>query len=146
MGTGFIESTDKPDSLFIQQRTDHIGKEKAMQVLSPANKPTAGSVSIEKQKPQKSESNVLFEDPKDGNWKENWFLDGKKALLINLDGGLYFSAGSVTKKDDPVEYNAHHAVLWTKEEFEGDTPFQKRCKILRPCLQQAGRSVGITKR
>lgn len=54
------------------------------------------------------------------NWRENWFLDGREATVEHRDGGLYFAAGTVTKSDDPVEYNKHHAVLWTKEVYEGD--------------------------
>jgi len=63
---------------------------------------------------------ILLQDDMTGDWRKNWFLDGKKATVEHRDGGLYFSAGTVTKRDDPVEYNAHHAVLWTKEVFEGD--------------------------
>ena len=63
---------------------------------------------------------VLFNDPMLSNWQENWFLDGEKATLEHRDGGLFYSGGTVTKSMDPVEYHAHHAVLWTKQEFEGD--------------------------
>jgi hypothetical protein len=73
-----------------------------------------------KQPMDSSGSKVLFEDPMTDNWREHWFLDGKKATVEHRDGGLYFAAGTVTKAMDPVEYNAHHAVLWTKQEFEGD--------------------------
>ncbi|MGD1979958.1 MAG: hypothetical protein PVJ98_11235, partial [Akkermansiaceae bacterium] len=54
------------------------------------------------------------------NWRDNWFVDGKEVTLEHRDGGLFFSAGTVTKAMDPEEYHAHHAVLWTKSEFEGD--------------------------
>ncbi|HKL22885.1 MAG TPA: hypothetical protein VJ904_13845, partial [Tichowtungia sp.] len=123
MGSGYIESPDgpvKPDSLFKQQLIDRIGRETAVQVLSPGERPTAVEPYNEQKTSREAESNVLFEDPMDGDWQKNWFLDGKKTLLMNLDGGLYFSAGSVTKYDDKVEYNAHHAVLWTQQEFDGD--------------------------
>lgn len=63
---------------------------------------------------------ILFEDPMTGDWQENWFLDGKKATLRNTEDGLFYSAGTVTKSDDPAIYHAHHAVLWTQQEFEGD--------------------------
>lgn len=63
---------------------------------------------------------ILFEDPMTGDWRENWFLDGKKATLLNTEDGLFFSAGNVTKSDDSIEYHAHHAVLWTRKEFAGD--------------------------
>ncbi|MFY0653567.1 MAG: DUF1961 family protein [Cyclobacteriaceae bacterium] len=48
------------------------------------------------------------------DWKENWFLDGLKAKVENTIGGMVFSAGPIDGDD------AHHAVLWTKESFEGD--------------------------
>jgi len=62
---------------------------------------------------------ILFEDPMTGDWRENWFLDGKEATLRNGEDGLYFSAGTIAKWHDPVKYHAHHAVLWTKQEFVG---------------------------
>ncbi|HYW97399.1 MAG TPA: DUF4861 family protein, partial [Bacteroidales bacterium] len=108
MGNGYIESPFapvKPRSLFAQQLIDRIGTEQAMRVLKD-NKD--------------ADSRILFEDSMTGDWSENWFLDGKKATLRNTAKGLFFSAGTVTKRDDPKEYHAHHAVLWTKKEFEGD--------------------------
>ena len=69
--------------------------------------------------PGRSEE-VLFEDSMAKDWQENWFLDGRKATVEHREGGLYFSGGTVTKDDDPEEYHAHHAVLWTNREFEGD--------------------------
>jgi hypothetical protein len=107
MGSGYIESPDapvEPKSLFIQQLIDRIGREQAMRVLED----------------KEDENKVLLEDPMTGDWRENWFLDGKKATLRNTKDGLFFSAGTVTKSDDSLEYHAHHAVLWTQKEFEGD--------------------------
>ncbi|NHE56540.1 hypothetical protein [Cyclobacterium plantarum] len=107
MGSGYIESPDapvEPKSLFVQQLIDRIGREQAMRVL----------------KDKEEENTILFEDPMTGDWRENWFLDGKKATLRNTKDGLFFSAGTVTKSDDPEEYHAHHAVLWTRKEFDGD--------------------------
>jgi hypothetical protein len=74
----------------------------------------------EKQGMTKADEKVLFEDPMTGHWQQNWFLDGKNATLEHRDGGLYFSAGTITKKQDREKYHAHHAVLWTKQVFEGD--------------------------
>ncbi|OVE76145.1 hypothetical protein BVX97_01785 [bacterium E08(2017)] len=71
-------------------------------------------------KKSKAKSNVLFEDSMMEDWTKNWFLDGKHATVENLADGLFFSAGPITKYMDKVLYNAHHAVLWTKQEFEGD--------------------------
>ncbi len=48
------------------------------------------------------------------DWKKKWFLDGEMATIINSKKGMHYSAGSVDKED------AHHAVLWTKDSFEGD--------------------------
>lgn len=70
----------------------------------------------------------LFEDTMAADWQKNWFLDGQEATVEHRDGGLCFSGGTVTKKDDPVEYNAHHAVLWTRPEFEGDIRVSFECK------------------
>lgn len=63
---------------------------------------------------------ILFADPMTGKWQENWFVDGKKQIMRTGEDGLYVEAGPITKRQDPVEYHAHHTVLWTKQEFEGD--------------------------
>lgn len=108
MGSGYIESPDAPVaplSLFEQQLIDRIGRQQAMRVLS--DEPEAA--------PQ-----IIFEDPMTGDWQENWFLDGKHASLRASADGLFFSGGTLTKEDDSLAYHAHHAVLWTKKEFEGD--------------------------
>lgn len=76
--------------------------------ISPAQKSNVGG------------SKLLFEDSMTGNWRDKWFLDGTNATVENRDNGLFFSGGTVTKQDDPNEYHAHHAVLWTKDVFEGD--------------------------
>ncbi len=67
-----------------------------------------------------TKSKILFEDNMMNNWQNNWFLDGQKAPLEHRENGLYFSGGTITKSDDPENYHAHHAVLWTKQVFEGD--------------------------
>ena len=56
----------------------------------------------------------VFFDSGTGDWKEHWFLDGKKAVISHSEKGMDFHAGP-TFKDDSC-----HAVLWTKESFEGD--------------------------
>lgn len=56
----------------------------------------------------------VFFDRGDGDWSQNWFLDGKKATIENNEDGMLFSAGPVERE------NASHAVLWTKESFSGD--------------------------
>ncbi|MDP0495258.1 MAG: hypothetical protein Q7Q73_03530 [Verrucomicrobiota bacterium JB024] len=48
------------------------------------------------------------------SWQDRWFVDGHKATLKNLPNGLYYSAGPIA--DD----HASHAVLWTRQSFEGD--------------------------
>tara|TARA_R110002049_G_scaffold181019_1_gene348048 strand:+ start:2390 stop:3193 length:804 start_codon:yes stop_codon:yes gene_type:complete len=55
-----------------------------------------------------------FKDCGTGNWKDKWFLDGEMATITNSKKGMHFSAGPEDKND------VHHAVLWTKESFEGD--------------------------
>lgn len=63
-----------------------------------------------KKKPWKD----VFSDDGSGNWKHKWFLDGQRATIKNMHDGMLFSAG-------PIEYdNASHAVLWTKNSFQGN--------------------------
>jgi len=47
------------------------------------------------------------------DWNKNWFLDGKKAKIINSEKGMDFVSGPIRRE------NASHAVLWTKESFHG---------------------------
>jgi len=56
---------------------------------------------------------VFTEDFKQ-SWQKKWFLDGQKAHLRNTKTGLVFKAGTTAASD------ADHAVLWTKESFQGD--------------------------
>lgn len=68
------------------------------------------------------EAKVLFEDPMIENWRENWFLDGQRATLEHRDGGLAFLTDyTVNKRVDRAGFDAQHAVLWTRQEFQGDT-------------------------
>lgn len=61
-----------------------------------------------------TKSKLLFEDNGTGNWKEKWILDGQRARVINSDDGMELMAG-------PKFYNdTCHAVLWTKQVFEGN--------------------------
>lgn len=68
----------------------------------------------------KSESHVendwqeCFFDSCTDDWTKHWFLDGSKARLSNSGKGMDFFAGSA---DDVDSCNA---VLWTKQEFQGD--------------------------
>lgn len=48
------------------------------------------------------------------DWRNNWFLDGENATLNNTPDGMEFFAGPTFGN------NADHAVLWTRESFEGD--------------------------
>jgi hypothetical protein len=68
-----------------------------------------------------AEDSIVFQDDMTGDWTEQWFLDGNEnATVENREDGLYFSGGTVTKPMDREAYHAHHAVLWTKQVFEGD--------------------------
>jgi len=57
---------------------------------------------------------VVFSDPGTGDWQEHWFVEGLKATVEYGNGGMVFSSGPVPKEQ------ASHAVLWTKQSFEGD--------------------------
>lgn len=61
---------------------------------------------------------LQFSDSCTGNWQDNWFLDGLVAKVEHSKNGMNFSAGPVNRED------AHHAVLWTKESFEGDVKIE----------------------
>ncbi len=56
----------------------------------------------------------VFNDPCTGDWTERWMLDGLKASVKNGPTGMELSAGLVQGDD------SCHAVLWTKQRFEGD--------------------------
>jgi hypothetical protein len=49
-----------------------------------------------------------------GNWRDAWFLDGRKATVTNGPNGMTFTAGPAAGDD------SCHAVLWTKRSFRGD--------------------------
>ncbi len=65
---------------------------------------------------------ILFEDSMEEDWQENWFLDGKRAILGHTTEGLWIfcTPSGVNKKVNRAKFDSHHAVLWTKQEFEGD--------------------------
>lgn len=56
----------------------------------------------------------VFTDEGNRNWESNWFLDGQRATIKNMEDGMLFSAGPIERD------NASHAVLWTKRTFDGD--------------------------
>jgi hypothetical protein len=61
----------------------------------------------------------------EANWEANWFLDGTQAIVEHLDGGLrFYSPSSGVSPEEKNKYrerfDASHAVLWTRQEFEGD--------------------------
>jgi len=72
-------------------------------------------------------------DPGTGDWQEHWFLDGLKARVITGDDGMTFHSGPVPDED------ASHAVLWTKQAFEGDVKIEYDYTR----LDQSGRGVCI---
>ena len=57
---------------------------------------------------------VVFSDPGAGDWQEHWFVEGLKATVEYDEGSIVFTSGPVPKEQ------ASHAVLWTKQSFEGD--------------------------
>jgi hypothetical protein len=71
---------------------------------------------------------ILFEDPMTGDWRDNWFLDGEKAVLEQDENGLRITAATLPgiwekRKESPEQrelFDSLHTVLWTKEEFEGE--------------------------
>ncbi len=57
---------------------------------------------------------TVFFDSCTTDWRKRWFLDGGKATITHSEKGMDFMAGPVRMD------NASHAVLWTKQSFEGD--------------------------
>jgi len=57
---------------------------------------------------------TVFTDPCTEDWKEKWFLDGEVGKVTTGPEGMTLTAGPEFKND------AHHMVLWTKQQFEGD--------------------------
>lgn len=57
---------------------------------------------------------VLFFDHFGRGWRRNWFVDGNEHHITANPSGLKYLAGNVPASD------AHHSVLWTKREFEGN--------------------------
>ena len=60
----------------------------------------------------------VFADDCTGDWKEQWFLDGEVGTVTTGPDGMTLTAGPEFKND------AHHMVLWTKQEFEGDVKIE----------------------
>lgn len=62
---------------------------------------------------QTAEGREVFYDSCTNDWNELWSLDGLKAAVKNTPDGMELSAGPVQGDD------SCHAVLWTKQRFEG---------------------------
>lgn len=56
----------------------------------------------------------LFSDSCTEDWSQQWFLDGEVGTVTHSPEGMTMTAGPEFKND------AHHMVLWTKENFSGD--------------------------
>lgn len=56
----------------------------------------------------------VFADAGTDDWKKQWFLDGEVGKVTTGPEGMTLTAGPEFRND------AHHMVLWTKQEFEGD--------------------------
>jgi len=52
------------------------------------------------------------------DWRKKWFLDGERAVVKNTQSGMIFAGGPI------VRDNASHAVLWTKDIFDGDVKIE----------------------
>ena len=59
-----------------------------------------------------------FSDDCSQDWTKQWFLDGEIASVSNSQYGMQLTAGPQFRN------NAHHMVLWTKDEFEGDVKIE----------------------
>ena len=102
----------------------------ACSTTGPASKHAASTTS--------SADAVLFHDTMAHDWQDNWFLDGQNAELIHRGGGLDFitTESNVDKNVDRAPFDARHAVLWTKQEFEGDIRIRYTYTMLPGCTWQ----------
>ena len=57
---------------------------------------------------------TVLSDPCTEDWTEHWTLDGEKATITHSEMGMDFRSGPVRRE------NESHAVMWTKQSFEGD--------------------------
>lgn len=64
--------------------------------------------------PAWKKAGLLFEDSGTKNWKNQWMLDGERAQVANTQAGMELVAGPEHGND------SCHAVLWTKQSFEGN--------------------------
>jgi hypothetical protein len=67
---------------------------------------------------------------REGAWMEKWFLDGEIGAVSNERGGMNLAAGPRWRDD------AHHMVLWTKQEFTGDLKIEY--EFTRTDIQDTG--------
>lgn len=65
-----------------------------------------------------SDWKLKFKDSGKDDWQKNWFLDGLKAKVQNTSKGMLFTAGPIAGDD------SNHAVLWTKQSFNGDVKIE----------------------
>lgn len=56
----------------------------------------------------------VFSDTGTEDWSNQWFLDGEVGTVVNGPEGMTLTAGPEFGND------AHHMVLWTKDNFVGD--------------------------
>ena len=56
----------------------------------------------------------VFFDPGTSDWQKLWFLDGEVGQVRNGPDGMKLTAGPEFRND------AHHMVLWTRDQFSGD--------------------------
>ncbi|WFB37121.1 DUF1961 family protein [Kiritimatiellota bacterium B12222] len=66
------------------------------------------------QKINQADWQEIWSDSGIERWQDKWMLDGKKATLENTPEGMKFQAGPIFGE------NASHAVLWSKQSFQGD--------------------------
>ncbi|WP_371193821.1 DUF1961 family protein [Glaciecola sp. SC05] len=87
------------------------------ELLSHATKTEAQLINpaiVSNAKPDNYGWTLKFQDLGETPWHDNWFLDGRVGKVTNTNKGIKLEAGLEVKND------AHHLVLWTKQEFSGD--------------------------
>lgn len=80
--------------------------------------PLPNPVLVSNAKPEHEGWVLRFKEMGETPWQDNWFLDGRFGRVTNTPKGIKVEAGPEAMND------AHHVVLWTKEQFSGDVKIE----------------------
>ncbi|WP_052010187.1 MULTISPECIES: DUF1961 family protein [unclassified Alteromonas] len=82
--------------------------------VAPMEITLANPAIVKNAKPDAEGWIMKFDDKGETPWQDNWFMDGRFSKVTNTHKGLKVEAGPEAQND------AHHTVLWTKHQYDGD--------------------------